>query len=80
MSGNTDNLRAIHEADRRSKERDVAIAKCAAFTADYWQEATARGLPAYLVDRLTMDFQRSYLNALYAESYRFLCDAEGDDL
>lgn len=78
-----DTLRSILNADQRSaseKERDAAIAKCASFTADYWHEMTKAGLPSYLVDRLTWQFQESYLNALYAPSYKFLTGTGDDDL
>lgn len=60
-------LKQIASNDQRSqseKERDLAIAKCAVYTANHWHFLTTRGLPADLVARLTSQFHEAYLNAL----------------
>lgn len=76
-----DALKAIMSADQRSaseKEHDAALMKCSAFTAAHWRFLTNQGLPAHLVDRLTVEFQEQYLSALLAPSYSFL-SAEVED-
>lgn len=63
-----DALKAIMSADQRSaseKEHDAALMECSAFTAAHWRFLTTQGLPAHLVDRLTIDFQEQYLSALF---------------
>lgn len=80
---NVTTLKSILDADQQNeaeRDRDRAIVKCAAFTAAHYTFLAARGLPDHLVERLTVEFQEAYLQALYAPSYSFLMDGEDDDL
>lgn len=77
-----DTLKAIHDADQRSqseKDHDRAILRCAMHTSAYYLATKRNGLPDHLVERLTVQFQEAYLNALFAPAYSFLTTEEGDE-
>ena len=75
----TETLAQILTGDQRSendreaeREHDRAIAKCSTVTAGHYTTLKGQGLPAHLLDRLTLDFQEQYLGALLAPAYSFL--------
>lgn len=77
-----DTLKAIHDADQRSqseKDRDRALMRGVALTSAYYLAMKANGLPDHLAERLTVQFQEAYLNALLAPAYSFLIGVEDGD-
>lgn len=64
-----DTLKQIAADDQQSeaqKTQDRAIMRCAVYTANHYRLLTLANLPEHLVERLTVEFQAAYLDAMFA--------------
>lgn len=81
-SHDIDTLKQIAADDQQSeaqKAQDRAVMRCAVYTANHYRFLTLAKLPEHLVDRLTLEFQESYLEALFGLGVQTVQFIESED-